>query len=118
MRSWASKPSTRPATTSPATPRPRRTRYVYAIKRRAFLNGLGVSGTGVRNDFTLPEPGKARGRRRTRQALARGAAKLDAPVLRVFDGRGEAKGPTERADDRLGGGAFKDVSQDKASARA
>jgi sugar phosphate isomerase/epimerase len=32
--------------------------YVHAIKRRAFLNGLGVSGTGVRNDFTQPEADK------------------------------------------------------------
>ena len=78
----------------PGYPEPPADAYVYAVKRRAFLSGLDVSGTGVRNDFTQPEAAK----RETDVALvgrwAEVAAKLGAPVLRVFDGRAEAKGPS------------------------
>jgi len=68
--------------------------YVHAIKRRALLNGLGVSGTGVRNDFTQPEADKRAADVAHVRRWIEVAAKLGAPVLRVFDGRAEAKGPT------------------------
>ena len=68
--------------------------YVHAIKRRAFLNGLGVSGTGVRNDFTQPEADKRAADVAHVKRWIEVAAKLGAPVLRVFDGRAEAKGPS------------------------
>src|SRR4051794_27614530 len=29
---------------------------LYKLKRTAYLNGVTISGTGVRNDFTLPDP--------------------------------------------------------------
>src|SRR5688500_18972792 len=32
--------------------------YLYHIKRKAFRLGLGISGTGVRNDFTEPDKNK------------------------------------------------------------
>jgi sugar phosphate isomerase/epimerase len=58
--------------------------YVYETKRRAFRLGLEVSGTGVRNDFTVSDPEK----RAADVALVKRwvgvAARLDAPVLRVF----------------------------------
>jgi sugar phosphate isomerase/epimerase len=76
----------------PGHPQPPSDAYVHAIKRRAFLNGLGVSGTGVRNDFSVPD---AAARAADVAHVGRWlevAAKLGAPVLRVFDGRGEAKG--------------------------
>ena len=66
--------------------------YVNAIKRRAFLSGLDVSGTGVRNDFTVPDPAKREADAAHVGRWLEVAAKLGAPVLRVFDGRGEAKG--------------------------
>ena len=64
-------------------------RYVYQIKRNAFRLGLDISGTGVRNDFTLPDSA-----RRTEQVeLVRQwigvAARLGAPVIRVFAGVGK-----------------------------
>ncbi|MVM29946.1 TIM barrel protein [Spirosoma sp. HMF4905] len=63
--------------------------YVYQIKRKAFRLGLDISGTGVRNDFTLPDPG----RRKAEVALVNKwtdlAARLGAPVLRVFAGIGK-----------------------------
>src|SRR5689334_117098 len=29
--------------------------YLYNLKRKAYVNGVSISGTGVRNDFTLPD---------------------------------------------------------------
>ena len=62
-------------------------REIYRIKHLAFSLGLGISGTGVRNDFAVPDAA----RRDADVALVTRwldvAAKLGAPVLRVFDGR-------------------------------
>jgi sugar phosphate isomerase/epimerase len=76
--------------------------YVYAIKRRAFRLGLDVSGTGVRNDFTVAD----RTKREEDVALVKRwvdvAAKLGAPMVRVFAGRGAPEGDTEaRTVDRV-----------------
>ena len=63
--------------------------YVYQIKRKTFRLGLDISGTGVRNDFTLPDPT----RRKAEVALVKKwtdlAARLGAPVIRVFSGTGK-----------------------------
>ncbi|MDX2249138.1 MAG: sugar phosphate isomerase/epimerase family protein [Bacteroidia bacterium] len=60
--------------------------FLYNIKRKAFLLGLDISGTGVRNDFTEPDPEK----RKSSVALVKNwieaAEKLGAPVIRVFAG--------------------------------
>jgi sugar phosphate isomerase/epimerase len=68
--------------------------YLFAIKKRAFLNGLDISGTGVRNDFTQPDPERRVADAAHVKRWVEVAAKLGAPVLRVFDGRAEAKGPS------------------------
>lgn len=68
-------------------PAPATDAEIYRIKSLAFRSGVAISGTGVRNDFAVPDA--------TRRAadvahIARWvevAAKLGAPVLRVFDGR-------------------------------
>jgi sugar phosphate isomerase/epimerase len=78
----------------PGYPEPPKDAYVHAIKRQAFLNGLGVSGTGVRNDFTQPEAEKRAADVAHVKRWVEVAAKLGAPALRVFDGRAEAKGPS------------------------
>jgi len=75
-------------------PEPPADAYLNALKRRAFLSGLDVSGTGVRNDFTQPEPEKREADVAHVARWAEVAAKLGAPCLRVFDGRGEARGPS------------------------
>ena len=77
----------------PGYPEPPADAYVHAVKRRAFLNGLGVSGTGVRNDFTVPDAAKREADVDHVGRWVEVAAKLGAPVLRVFDGRAEVKGP-------------------------
>jgi sugar phosphate isomerase/epimerase len=65
---------------------------LYTIKRNAFLLGLDISGTGVRNDFTHPEKDK----RSESVALVKNwivaAEKMGAPVIRIFAGVQEPKG--------------------------
>jgi sugar phosphate isomerase/epimerase len=93
-------------------PAPPTDEYTFAIKRRAFLNGLSVSGTGVRNDFTQPEPEK----RAADVGLVRSwlavASKLGAPVLRVFDGKGDVKGPGREQMTGWVAEAFRDCAAD------
>lgn len=60
---------------------------IYRIKHRAFSLGLAVSGTGVRNDFAVPDAAKRAADVAHVTRWVDVAAKLGAPVLRVFDGR-------------------------------
>lgn len=78
----------------PGYPAPPPDGYVHEVKRRAFLNGLGISGTGVRNDFTQPDPAARAADVAHVGRWVEVAGKLGAPVLRVFDGRAEASGPS------------------------
>lgn len=64
-------------------------RYVYQIKRNAFRLGLDISGTGVRNDFTLPDPTRRKAEVELVRKWVGVAARLGAPVLRVFAGTGK-----------------------------
>jgi len=63
------------------------TAYFRAIRRRAFVNGLDVSGTAVGNTFTLP-PGKVRDKQvaSLKQWIER-AAEMAAPTIRIFAGK-------------------------------
>lgn len=70
--------------------------YVYHIKRKAFIRGLGISGTGVRNNFTDPDAAKrAADVAHIRQWIPV-ASRLGAPVIRVFAGRGIPQGYSRR----------------------
>ncbi len=66
--------------------------YLYAVKQRAFRHGLAISGTGVRNDFTNPSPNTRAASVQLVKNWVEAAARLDAPVLRVFAGRGIPEG--------------------------
>ena len=60
--------------------------YIYQIKRKAIQLGLEISGTGVRNDFTIADNIK-----RDREVVLvkkwiEVAAKIGAPVIRIFAG--------------------------------
>lgn len=61
--------------------------YINKFKRQAFLLGLDISGTGVRNDFTNTDPAK----RKEDIALIKkwivASAKLGSPNLRIFAGK-------------------------------
>ena len=60
--------------------------YVYDLKRRAFRLGLSISGTGVRNDFASPDKDKRSADVQHVKEWVEVAARLGAPVVRVFSG--------------------------------
>lgn len=66
--------------------------YLYHIKQKAFLLGLEISGTGVRNDFTDPDPVKRKASIELVKKWIVAAEKLGAPVIRVFSGTADTKG--------------------------
>jgi sugar phosphate isomerase/epimerase len=81
-------------------PKPPADEEANEIKRLAFSLGLAISGTGIRNDFTLPEPAQREAELARVEAWLPVASRLGAPVLRIFDGRAEAKTvPRERMTD-------------------
>src|SRR4051812_48942318 len=58
--------------------------YVNNLKRRAFELGLGISGTGVRNNFTTSDKTVRAAAVQHIKEWVEVAAKLGAPVMRVF----------------------------------
>lgn len=68
--------------------------FLYRIKRKAFLLGLEISGTGVRTDFTDPDAGKRREGIQLVKEWISAAEKLGAPVIRIFAGKKEQEGFT------------------------
>lgn len=76
--------------------------YLYHIKQRAFLLGLEISGTGVRNDFTDPDPAKRKASVELVKKWIIAAEKLGAPVIRVFSGTADVKNlPREKVVDYM-----------------
>lgn len=67
---------------------------IFDLKRKAFLNGVTISGTGVRNDFALTDPSSRWGHIQLVKDWVEVTAKLGADVLRVFSGREVARGST------------------------
>jgi sugar phosphate isomerase/epimerase len=65
--------------------------YLYHIKQKAFLLGLEISGTGVRNDFTDPDQAKRKASVELVKNWIVAAEKLGAPVIRVFSGTADTK---------------------------
>lgn len=68
--------------------------YVHETKRRAVRLALDISGTGVRNDFTRAEPGRREADVAHVKAWIEVAARLDAPMVRVFARTGVPEGHT------------------------
>lgn len=66
--------------------------YLYYIKQKAFLLGLEISGTGVRNDFTDPDPAKRKASVELVKKWIIASEKLGIPVIRVFSGNAGTKG--------------------------
>jgi len=60
--------------------------FLYHIKRKAFSVGIEISGTGVRNDFTEPDPGKRQESVMLVKNWIEAAEKIGAPVIRIFSG--------------------------------
>jgi sugar phosphate isomerase/epimerase len=61
-------------------------KYVNDFKRRAHTLGLDISGTGVRNNFAAPDKAKRAADVQHVKEWVEVAARLGAPVLRVFAG--------------------------------
>jgi sugar phosphate isomerase/epimerase len=68
--------------------------FLFNVKRKAFRLGLDITGTGVRNDFTEPDKHKREGQVSLVKNWIDAAAKLGAPVIRIFAGTQNPKGYT------------------------
>ncbi|MFZ0935194.1 MAG: sugar phosphate isomerase/epimerase family protein [Bryobacteraceae bacterium] len=66
--------------------------YIYNLKRTAFLNGVAISGTGVRNDFAVADEAARRNDVQMVKDWIVVASKLGAPVIRVFSGKARPPG--------------------------
>lgn len=60
--------------------------YIYHLKQKAHRLGLDISGTGVKNDFTNPDKSKRKDDIKLIKNWIQCAAKLGAPVIRIFSG--------------------------------
>jgi len=60
------------------------TDYINDLKRKAFESGVGISGTGVRNNFTVADKAKRAADVQHIKEWVEVASQLGAPVLRVF----------------------------------
>ena len=68
--------------------------YLFHIKRKAFSLGLEISGTGVRNDFTIADNTKRELEVTLVKKWIEVAAKIGAPVIRIFAGNQKSEGIT------------------------
>jgi sugar phosphate isomerase/epimerase len=59
---------------------------LYNFKRTAFVNGVAISGTGVRNDFAVADTAARNNDLQMVKDWIVVASKLGAPVIRVFSG--------------------------------
>jgi len=66
--------------------------YLFKVKRMALRLGLEISGTGVRNDFTIADKNKREKEVELVKQWIEVAAKIDAPVIRIFAGNQQNEG--------------------------
>lgn len=67
-------------------------KYLYEIKRKAFNEGIAITGTGVRNDFTYADKNKRQKELDHVKQWVEVAEKIGAPVLRIFAGTQKNEG--------------------------
>jgi sugar phosphate isomerase/epimerase len=60
--------------------------YIFNLKKKAYLNGVTISGTGVRNDFTLADPAARKAQIDLVKEWVDVGEKLGAAFIRVFSG--------------------------------
>jgi sugar phosphate isomerase/epimerase len=61
--------------------------YLYRLKRKAHSLGLAISGTGIRNEFAGPDAAERNAEIAFVKKWIEAAARLGAPVLRIFTGK-------------------------------
>jgi len=66
--------------------------YLFDIKRKAFKAGLEITGTGVRNDFTIADNAKREAEVQLVKNWIEAASKIGASVLRIFSGTQKNEG--------------------------
>jgi sugar phosphate isomerase/epimerase len=66
--------------------------YLFSIKRKAFSLGIEISGTGVRNDFTIADKTKREQEVILVKQWIDVAVKIGAPVIRIFAGTQKNEG--------------------------
>jgi sugar phosphate isomerase/epimerase len=65
---------------------------LFGIRKKVFQLGLALSGTGVRNDFTLSDPSELEKQVQLVKEWVLAAVKIGAPHVRVFAGSGSGTG--------------------------
>jgi sugar phosphate isomerase/epimerase len=70
----------------PGYPAPPPEEYLYNFKRRASRLGLDISGTGIRNDFTQPDPSRRASDLLMLSEWVEASSRMGAPLIRVFAG--------------------------------
>ncbi len=66
--------------------------YIRKFKKQAFLLGLDISGTGVRNDFANPDKESRKADIEMIEQWLIASAKLGVPAIRLFPGHNEHEG--------------------------
>tara|TARA_R110002033_G_scaffold167394_1_gene206521 strand:+ start:17506 stop:18447 length:942 start_codon:yes stop_codon:yes gene_type:complete len=61
--------------------------FIYAFKKKAFLLGIDISGTGIKNDFASPDLKVRQEAVELAKKWIVVASKLGAPVIRLFAGK-------------------------------
>jgi sugar phosphate isomerase/epimerase len=67
-------------------------KYINEFKRKAFILGLDISGTGVKNDFANPDSSSRKADIEMIKEWIKAAAKLGIPNIRVFAGTHKNEG--------------------------
>lgn len=68
--------------------------FIMKFKKKAFLLGIDISGTGVRNDFTNPDPASRAADVQMIKGWTIAASKLGITALRIFSGNNPHEGYT------------------------
>ncbi len=66
--------------------------FMMEFKKRAFILGLDISGTGIRNDFANPNPESRKADIKLIKNWVKAAAKMGIPLVRIFSGTNPHKG--------------------------
>lgn len=70
-------------------------RFLYDFKWKVFDRGLEISGTGIRNNFSVPDKSKRNDDIQLIKKWTVAASKMGIPVIRIFAGS-EVKDPQEK----------------------
>jgi sugar phosphate isomerase/epimerase len=76
----------------PGYPEPPSVEFINEFKKKAFLLGIDISGTGIRNDFANPDPAARKADIEMIKKWIEAAARLGIPNLRIFDGTNAHEG--------------------------